>query len=95
MVIISGPAEGAGGEDRRAVLQSEELLESLLRAIRESFDLESEYTVIRQDEAVELCFILSDLSAFERKLITREARKREMVLPEKEADDGHAGAEKV
>lgn len=95
MVIIRGPAEGAGGEDRRAALQSEDLMESLLKAVRESIDLESEYTVIRMEEAVELCFILSDLSAFERKLITREARKREMVLPEKEAAEGPAGAEKI
>lgn len=82
-------------DGRRGSLESEDLMESLLKAVRESIDLESEYTVIRMEEAVELCFILSDLSAFERKLITREARKREMVLPEKERAEGSAGAEKL
>lgn len=82
-------------DGRRGSLESEDLMESLLKAVKESIDLESEYTVIRMEEAVELCFILSDLSAFERKLITREARKREMVLPEKEGAEGPAGAEKV
>lgn len=82
-------------DGRRGSLESEDLMESLLKAVTESIDLKREYIVIRMEEAVELCFILSDLSAFERKLITREARKREMVLPEKERAEGPAGAEKL